>query len=316
MFDSQDIVSLDDIFDYLKGKRKISGVLPFFQKRKLEIEQLINIDYSKNTLKVYNSTLKHLTRFVHKLKRKDYPLKQVDYRFVDQFFKYLKLERGCNTNSANKYLKTLKAVLNEAKKEKLISSTPFETFKIKAGTYNRTYLNEDELQRIIEAPLEKHSLNLVRDFFIFVCFTGLHYSDVESLRTKDIVLRKNQKWIVKSRTKNGEQTLVPLLKNAEDIINKHKLHLKKPEGVLKMYSNPKTNQYLKEIARLCNIDKNLTCRVGRHTFATTVTLSNSVPLESVSHMLGHTSIKTTQIYARVVSNKLLNDMSMVQEKYG
>lgn len=312
--EEEDYFTVEDVRDYIHGKRKVSSLIQFYKIRKEELTN--DSDYSPNTVKVYNSTLNHLCAFLKKKhKRSDFPLSRIDYSFVSSFFNYLKSNCGCNINSANKYLKTLRAVLNEAKKQRLIANSPFENYQIKAGQYNRTYLNEEELQQIIKTELTDPKLKLVRDFFLFVCFTGLHYSDVQSLRPHHILTRNGCKWILKHRTKNGEETLLPLLKAAEEIIERHKGLPKNGDELLKMYSNQKTNFHLKALAQECEINSNLTCRVGRHTFATTVTLTNQVPLESVSQMLGHTSIKTTQIYARVVNNKLLNDMRAVDNKY-
>lgn len=310
----EDYFTVEDVRDHIHGKRKVDSLLEFYKLRKEELTH--DIDYSPNTLKVYTSTLNHLTEFLKKkYKRSDFPLNRIDYSFISSFFNYLKSNCGCNVNSANKYLKTLRAVLNEARKQKLITHSPFENYQIKAGKYNRTYLTEDELQKIISTELTDSKLILVRDFFLFVCFTGLHYSDVQSLRTYHILTRNGRKWILKDRTKNGEEALLPLLKAAEKIVERHKSLPKVGDELLKMYSNQKTNQYLKLLAEECEVSANLTCRVGRHTFATTVTLTNQVPLESVSQMLGHASVKTTQIYARVVNNKLLSDMRTVDTKY-
>ncbi len=312
--DEEEYFTVEDIRDYIHGKRKVTGLLEFYLLRKEELTH--DEDYSPNTIKVYKSTLNHLKEFLKKkYRRSDYPLKRLDYSFVSSFSTYLKSSCGCNTNSANKYLKTLKAVLNEARKQRLLDFSPFENYQIKAGQYNRTYLTEEELQKIINTKITDSKLLLVKDFFLFVCFTGLHYADVQSLRTHHIITRNERKWILKDRTKNGEEALLPLLKAAEDIVIRHKDLPKNGDELLKMYSNQKTNQHLKDLAKACGINANLTCRVGRHTFATTVTLTNQVPLESVSQMLGHSSIKTTQIYARVVNNKLLNDMNRVDSKY-
>ena len=312
--DEEDYYTVEDVRDHIHGKRKVTSLLEFYNLRKDELTH--DIDYSPNTLKVYQSTLKHLKAYLKKkYRRSDFPLNRIDYSFISSFFTYLKSNCGCNVNSANKYLKTLRAILNEARKQRLIKSSPFEHYQIKAGQYNRTYLTEDELQKIINAELKDPKLILVRDFFLFVCFTGLHYSDVKSLRTNHILTRNGRKWILKDRTKNGEEALLPLLKAAEDIVERHRSLPKMDNELLKMYSNQKTNQHLKDLAKECKVNANLTCRVGRHTFATTVTLTNQVPLESVSQMLGHTSVKTTQIYARVVNNKLLNDMREVDCKY-
>ena len=182
----------------------------------------------------------------------------------------------------------------------------------------RQYLSEEEIQTMLEKELHTNRLEQVRDIFIFCCFTGLAYSDVKKLSKDNLVFGiDGDKWIKTKRTKTDTRSNIPLLPTALEIIKKYENH---PEAVTKgvllpVLSNQKSNAYLKEIADLCGINKNLTTHLARHTFATTVTLSNGVPMESVSKMLGHKSLKTTQHYAKILDRKVSDDMAILKQKF-
>lgn len=182
----------------------------------------------------------------------------------------------------------------------------------------RDVLTEAELRAIIETEPESKSLEQVRDIFVFCCFTGLAYVDVKKLSNNHIVHGiEGNRWIKIKRAKTHSLSTVPLLPIAEKILHKYKGYSKNvlKEEILPVISNQKTNAYLKEIAISCGIDKKLTFHLARHTFATTVTLSNGISIESVSKMLGHQSLKTTQIYAKVIDKKLSDDMDLLEGKY-
>ena len=178
-------------------------------------------------------------------------------------------------------------------------------------------LDEEELARIQFKDFSILRLDYVRDLFIFSCYTGLSYSDVCALTSENIQFGiDGNKWIITYRIKTNQQVKVPILPQAEEIINKYQDNprVEMSGKLLPIFTNQKMNSYLKEIADLCDIQKHLTFHVARHTFATTVTLTNGVPIESVSKMLGHTDLKTTQIYAKVVEKKISDDMANLEEK--
>ncbi|MFW5726733.1 MAG: site-specific integrase, partial [bacterium] len=207
--------------------------------------------------------------------------------------------------------------VNLAVKEEWLNKDPFIKFKLKFEKKDRGFLTQDELLRIQEKNLPIERLDQTRDIFIFSCYTGLSYAEVYDLTPQHIVMGLDRKlWIQGKRRKSGEFYKVPLLPQAKAMVDKYQDHpLSQANGkVLPVYTNQKTNAYLKEIATLCEIDKNLSFHLARHTFATTVTLANGVPIESVSKMLGHTSLRTTQVYAKVVEQKLSEDMSKLEER--
>jgi integrase len=200
-----------------------------------------------------------------------------------------------------------------------ISSSPFVNYKGKMKEVERAYLSQVELEAIIEKDFNNARLNLVKDIFVFSCYTGLAYIDVQKLTPSHIVIGiDGEKWIYTHRQKTDTRSNIPLLPVPLQIIEKYREHDNciNRNCLLPILSNQKMNAYLKEIADVCNINKELTFHIARHTFATTVTLSNGVPIESVSKMLGHSSIKQTQHYAKVLDKKVSNDMLMLRSKLG
>ena len=181
----------------------------------------------------------------------------------------------------------------------------------------REFLTEEELQNIVNLDVTSERLEIVKDLFLFSCYTGIPYGDIIQLSHKNLVIGiDGNKWITAKRNKNGIPYELPLLDVPLSLLNKYFGHARtKATGtLLPKISNQKLNSYLKEIADLCKIKKNLTFHMARHTFATTVTLSNGVPIETVSKMLGHTKLATTQIYARVIEKKVSNDMQLLRSK--
>ncbi|MGB3850391.1 MAG: site-specific integrase [Tunicatimonas sp.] len=283
------------------------------------------------TMKNYFTTQNYVKEFlVVKLKRKDIYLSQLSYQFITGLEMFLKAyqpkdhRKSMGQNTVMKHIERLRKMVNLAIKNEWLDRDPFQKFKAKFIKKDRGYLTQAELQRIEERDFRLDRLNQTRDIFIFSCYTGLSYAEVYDLKPEHIVMGLDgERWIRGQRKKSKEWYSVPLLPQALAIIEQYRDNIiAQANGkVLPVYTNQKTNSYLKEIAYLCEIDKNLTYHLARHTFATTVTLTNGVPIESVSKMLGHSSLRTTQIYARVVEQKLSNDMKLlkgklIENKYG
>ena len=276
------------------------------------------------TQKNYFTTQRYVYEFLEKkLKTSNIYLDELNYKFIKDFEKYVKQrtpdghQRPCTQNGAMKHAERLRKMVNLAVKEEWLDKDPFKKYKLKFEKKDRGYLTQEELQRIEEKDFVIERLNQTRDIFIFSCYTGLSYAEVYDLEPSHIVTGLDgEKWIRGQRKKSKEWYSVPLLPKALAIIERYKDHIiAQANGkVLPVYTNQKTNSYLKEIAHLCGIEKNLTYHLARHTFATTVTLANGVPIESVSKMLGHTSLRTTQIYAKVVEQKLSDDMQLLKGK--
>ena len=208
-----------------------------------------------------------------------------------------------------------KRIILIARNNGILIGDPFANYKIRLEKVDRGYLSEDEIKIILKKKMVSERLEQVRDVFIFSCFSGLAYVDVANLKEDNI--RKSfdgNLWIITKRQKTNTDVNVPLLDIPKMILEKYKGKL--PNGkVLPIISNQKLNAYLKEIADVCGIKKNLTFHLARHTFATTTTLAKGVPIETVSKMLGHTNIETTQIYARITNNKISNDMQGLDKKF-
>lgn len=283
------------------------------------MKELIGIEFEENTLKGYHTCLHHLTGFIGEtFKSDDRAIDLLDYNFINDFNHYLKLKRGIQPISAAKYLKHLKKVVNNyILKPKLLRDNPFSEFKSKAKVKEREFLSQTQLDRLRKKEFKIARVANVRDIFVFCCYTGLSYADVKKLTRSEITAGiDGGQWVFTHRKKNDNSSRIPLLKPALEIIAKYKDHPKCVNGdiVLPVLSNQKMNSYLKEIADACDITQNLTFHLSRHTFATTVTLTNGVPIESVSKMLGHVDIKTTQHYAKVIDTKVSQDMKSLKRK--
>jgi site-specific recombinase XerD len=198
-----------------------------------------------------------------------------------------------------------------------LAKDPFAKYRQHFDKVERFYLTKEELSAIENKKFSIERLQTVKDLFLFSCYTGLAYIDTMNLTAGNIIKGiDGNDWLITSRQKTDTDVRVPLLPQAEELIKKYKDHPKAANhGTLfPVISNQKTNAYLKEIADLCNINKAITFHIARHTFATTITLSNGVPIESVSKMLGHTTIRSTQVYAKVVEQKLSEDMQNLKKR--
>jgi integrase len=181
------------------------------------------------------------------------------------------------------------------------------------------FLSENELQAIHAKQFSSYRINQVKDIFLFCCYTGLAYIDIKQLTPAEITIGiDGEKWIYTSRQKTDTLTHIPLLPPALEILEKYKNDpsCNNKNVLLPVMSNQKMNSYLKEIGDVCGIQKNLTFHMARHTFATTITLSNNVPIETVSKMLGHRSLKQTQHYAKILDKKVSFDMNLLRNKFG
>lgn len=314
-------ISAQAITDTYLGKRKKQWMLlEIFQNHNDEMASLVGMEYSTGTLQRYKSAFKHTKHFIsYKYNRKDIPVENVNHGFIITGLEhFLKSNKKLGHNSAVKYIINLKKIIRVAYANEWISRDPFFHWKTSWKIKERKYLTEDELRRLIDTKFHNDRLKRIRDIFIFCCFTGLAYVDVKNL-TEEAILKdvNGQKWIKTHRRKTKTLSSIPLLPIAENILKKYHRHpfVVRGGGILPVSTNQKSNAYLKEIAEACGIKKNLTTHLARHTFATTVTLSNGVPIESVSKMLGHTSLKTTQIYAKVIDRKLMEDMALVKNRF-
>ncbi|MDX5435789.1 MAG: site-specific integrase [Pontibacter sp.] len=303
---------------FMGKEEKGRMLLEIFQEHNNRIAALVGEEFAAGTLERYTTSLKHTQEFMKwKYRVEDIDVRKVDHAFITDYEFYLRSLRKCSNNTAVKYIKNFGKIIRICLANGWISTNPFLNYKAKVRAVERVFLSEEELQRMAEKEFASERLSQVRDIFLFSCFTGLSYVDVQQLRHTDICKGiDGEQWIVKNRQKTGTPSRIPLLPTALYIIKKYKEHPQHVyEGkVLPVPSNQKMNAYLKEIADLCGIQKQLTFHIARHTFATTVTLLNGVPMESVSKMLGHTNLKTTQHYAKILDVKVGEDMRELRKR--
>lgn len=313
-------VTAERLRDRFLGKREKSYTLmEAIQQHNAEMETLVGKQYAKGTLSRFRVLERHVAAFmIAKYRVADKDITQIDQSFIRDFDVYLRAEKNCANNAAVKHIKNLGKILRICIANGWIERDPLMGYKLKTTSVDRVILDEDELKRLAEKHFITERLTYVRDVFLFCCFTGLSYSDVQSLRSTDIVKGVDgRQWITLNRKKTNVRSSLPLLPTALDILNRYKDHpfCVHHNKLLPVISNQKMNEYLKEIAILCGIDKPLSSHIARHTFATTVTLLNGVPIESVSKMMGHTNIRTTQQYAKVLDIKISRDMEVLHKKY-
>ena len=294
-------------------------LISIFEYHNDKIKERIGIDVVPSTYIKFNTVLGKLKLYLKEHhKRSDMYLTELTHRFVVDFEHYLRVKHHIAHNTAMKYITMLKKVINMAVNNDWMEKNPFAAFKCTKLNVHREILDEAEILQMHEKEFNIERLEEVRDIFLFCCYTGYAFADVEKLQRTDLAKGiDGDAWIFAKRKKTNTVSNVPLLPQAEEIIKKYEQHpyCVKTGALLPVKSNQKMNAYLKEIASLCGIKKELTMHIARHTFATTVTLSNGVPIETVSKMLGHTKLVTTQIYAKVLENKVSEDMQKLKEKF-
>lgn len=313
-------LSIKNFKDLLFGSEEKQHMLvPIFLDHNNKIKELVGKEYAPGTLERYTTSLKHIIEFMQwKYKVSDIDITKIDHAFITDFEFWLRSVRNCANNTAVKYIKNFSKIIKICLANDWLDKDPFVNYKSKVKEIERVYLEEGEIQRLIEKSFKSERLSLVRDIFLFSCFTGLAYIDVKNLTKSHISIGiDGEKWIFTHRQKTESASKIPILPVTQMILNKYKNHpycLNK-EKLLPILSNQKMNAYLKEIADVCGVNKELTFHIARHTFATTITLTNGVPIESVSKMLGHKNLKTTQHYAKVLDKKVSDDMKLLRFKY-
>ncbi|WP_093410691.1 site-specific integrase [Salegentibacter flavus] len=320
LIEKNKIISSKSILDEFKGvnRKKPKMTLEVFKEHNEQMNRLSGKSISKSTAKRYWTCYNHIEQFLNEeFKTDDYPMNEINHHFISKLEYFLKTKRECNHNSALKYVNNFKKIIRIALANQWMDQDPFYNYKVQFETVEREFLNEEEVQQLIDKDLHLDRLKLVRDMFVFSCYTGLAYSDVKKLSGADITKGiDGGKWIRIKRTKTKSLSSIPLLPVAEEILDRYQDHPEVKDGkyVLPVLSNQKSNAFLKEIAALCGITKPLTTHLARHTFATTITLTNGVPIESVSKMLGHQDLRTTQHYAKIVDRKISDDMNALKSK--
>jgi integrase len=320
LLSTKDFVTAEDVKNSYKGIKEEKKT--FLELYSLYIQKLSERkeieDLSDGRFKRFKVLHKKCAEFIkYQFKKSDLPLDEVKMSFIVELEHYLRTVKMIGYNTTMKYMKDLKQVMKYGVMVEYISSNPFENFKCSYKKVKRDFLDQEELELLYRKNFKIQRLEEVRDCYLFSCYTGYAYSDAEALTSNDIAIGiDGEKWIIRDRIKTETTENVPLLPIALEIIAKYKNHpyCKTHDKLLPMNSNQRYNAYLKEIADMCGIKKNLTSHTARHTFATTVLLMNDVPMETAMELLGHTDIRTTQIYGKIVQKKISNDMSKLRNK--
>lgn len=312
------VQSLKDKLFGKEEKPEIKMLVPIFQEHNRRIAAMVGKDYAAGTLERYTTSLKHTIEFMQwQYRMADINIEKIDHEFITAYEFFLRSKKSCCNNTTVKYLKNFKKIIRICLNNHWLDKDPFSAYKARLDEVVPAFLTTKELQAISQKQFAIERINQVRDVFLFSCYTGLAYADVKKLKRSEIIIGfDGQQWVSTSRQKTDTVSKIPLLPVALEIMERYENHPEcQYEGkVLPVLSNQKMNAYLKEIGDICGIIKPFTYHTARHTFATTVTLSNGVPIESVSKMLGHKNIKTTQHYARILDSKVSMDMELLKQK--
>lgn len=302
---------------YMGITQREESLLKLYEQHLEDTKKLIGLSKANPTYQKYERMYRRVVEFMKKKYNiTDIPLREIKYQFIVDLEFFLRTEYGYSQNTIYKCMKFFKQVINKAIRAGLITVDPFNGYKISVQRVDRGFLSEDDLKKMMEKEFASKRLEQVRDIFVFACFSGLAYIDLANLRVDNIQkMFDGRLWIVTHRQKTNTKVTVPLLPPAIKILKKYEG--KYLDGqLLPIITNQKLNCYLKEIADICGIEKNLTFHLARHTFATTMTLGKGVPIESVSKILGHTNIQTTQIYARITNEKISHEMEDLAKNLG
>lgn len=314
-------ITAKEIIEKYQGKDKKSQMtlLKVFKEHNERCALLAGKDMSPATVERYETSFRHTREFIREcFNKEDVLLEEVNHKFIVDYEFFLKTKRNCCHNTATKYLKNFKKIIRIALANEWIRKDPFANIRFHLDEVEPVFLEDHEIKKIMEKPIKIERLAIVRDTFIFCCFTGLAFSDVKGLKREHIATDNNGAlWIRKRRQKTNNMCNIPLLDIPRRILEKYKDHpcCVKNGTLLPVPCNQKMNAYLKEIADICGIEKELKTHSARHSYATSVCLANGVSIENVAKMLGHSDTKMTRHYAQVLDKSIMRDMTGVNAKF-
>ncbi len=279
---------------------------------------------ARGTLRNFAVTQGYINKYINNvLNTPNVYLKELNYKFICDFANFLHCfwpkghPKAMSNNTVMKHIQRFRKIATLGYHLEWVDRDPFVRWKPIYEKRERPYLTDNELSNIETYYFPIARLERVRDLFVFSCYTGIAYIDIMNL-TNDNILKgiDGNDWVFTNRQKTKSPVKVPLLRKAQELLHKYQNHpmTQVTETLFPVITNEKVNFYLKEIAEAVGLKKNLTFHMARHTFATTVTLSNGVPIETVSKLLGHSKIASTQIYARVIERKISEDMQVLRDK--
>ena len=313
-------ITADIIKDCFYGRDKVQrSLLEVYAEHNEKCRALIGKEYSESTVIKFETSINRLKEYIRSCyHRDDIMLTELDGQFIRDFDFWLKTEKHCQNNSALKHLKNLKKVVRIALANDWIKKDPFYGIHFKQEEVNVEFLSREELDILMNKGFAIKRLEQVRDIFVFCCFTALAFVDVQQLSCEHLIKDNNGAlWIRKARQKTNQMCNIPVLSIPQRVLRKYEDNAEciKKGVLLPVISNQRMNAYLKEIADLCGITKRLTTHVARHTAATVVFLANDVSMENVSKILGHSNIRMTQHYAKVLDSSIMRDMSNVEKNF-
>lgn len=302
---------------YLGRAEDQKTLLMIYKEHNDRCEALIGKDFASSTVEKFKTSFLCLQEYIkHHYNKEDISLNELNNQFISNFEFFMKTRRNMQHNSAIKHLKNLKKIVRIAQANDLIRKDPFAGIQFKHEEVTTEFLTKEELQILINKEIVMPRMEVVRDVFVFCCFTGLAFIDVKMLTPQHLIKdNEGNMWIRKSRQKTKNMCNIPVLSHAKQILEKYADHPEcvKNNVLLPVMSNQKVNAYLKEIADICGINKKLTTHVARHTCATVVLLANEVSMENVAKILGHSNTKMTQHYAKVLDSSILRDIKNVEK---
>ena len=307
-------VSAKEILKKYRGEDKPKVyIIGLYEEHNAQLKKLIGISVAAATYKRHETSVKLFKEFlIAECKKQDIFIHEIDAVLLEKYMNYLMTIRHNNNNTTVKYLRNIGKILQIAISRGIIASSPMEQLQLRTLEVEKEFLTIEELEKLAQTKFAVERLELVKDIFLFCCYTGLAYVDVSNLSVNDITKDNNgNSWIRKARHKTNNMCHIPILTSANAILEKYSAHRSNTGKLLPVLSNQKMNAYLKEIADIAGINKNLTTHCARHSFATTVTLANNVSIENVSKMLGHSNIRMTQHYAKILDKTIANDMQKV-----
>lgn len=293
---------------YLGVSEEADGLISFFKQYNREFNKMVGITRSQSTLYKYRYVCNHLQNFIsEQYHLPDMPLNKVNIDFIRDFHRWLINNARCSVNTTWLYMIAFKHIISLATSRGVITVNPFLGYRLRSEQTHRNFLLKNEIKRLMKVEVNNHTETLVRDAFIFSCFTGLSYSDIKILRISDILGEGRDMYIAMQRIKTHTPLNIPLTPIPAELIKRHR-SANSQSPIFPLPSNYWCNIILKRLVERTTISKHITFHCSRHTFATTITLSEGVPIEVVSSMLGHTNIKTTQTYAKVLQTTINAEM--------
>ena len=319
LIDRGKVITAIGIRDALSGEEQRRWMLmELFKSHNDDLKAMIGKGVAKGTHTNFNTSYNHVLAFLKKeYKVSDINILSLDLEFIKKLYHWFRTVKNLNHNSTLKNIANMKKIVLDCVDNGWLLKDPFAKFEMTREDVDTVYLTKEELQKIASKKIYNERLSRVRDLFVFCCFTGLSFIDVKQLKRSEVTFGAyGELKIFKNRQKTGTAAVIPLLPIALAILNKYKNDERclEEDMLLPVLSNQKYNSYLKELAIISHVDKEPSSKIARNTFATTVTLANKVPMETISKMMGHKSLRQTQHYAKVLALKVSEDMDDLNKR--